>query len=129
MGNPFVIVTIGPTATIAAGTGADFYWVSRLPGKWKIVDADFVPDIAMTANGTNYTTHTLTNVTKSLTIFTRSHAAADSAVGTPEAQTVTAGLAELVSDGDVLKFAKAETGTGLGARARAVLVLQQWDAP
>lgn len=128
-GNARHHLTMGPTSTIAAGTAADLYHKVRLKtAKARVKFVDLIPDIAMTADGTNYCTITLTNATASTTIATRSWAATNSVAGTPETPTMGTGLALEVSDGDVLKLAVTHAGTGLAGRVRLVITLEELDA-
>lgn len=123
-------IVMGPTAaSIAAGTSADMYHTFGLPGKWVIERVRFVPEIAVTANGTNYTAYTLTNETQSQTIGSRSYAATNSVAGTAETVTTPTGLAAVVSQGDSLKLAVASAGTGVASRSRMILSLRRADLP
>lgn len=122
-------IEIGPTATIGAGTSIDFYRYFGLEGKWIIERVRFVPDIAVTANVTNYTVYTLTNATQSTTIATRSYAADNSAAGTSESVTLPTGLAAVVSQGDTLKLAIANAASGVASRSRYVVSLRRAPLP
>lgn len=123
-------IVIGPTAaSIAAGTSADMYIQFNAPGKWMIERVRFLPEIAVTADGTNYTVYTLTNATQTQTIGARSYAATNSVAGTPETVTTPTGLAAVVSQGDVLKLAVASAGTGVASRSRFVVSLKRADLP
>lgn len=121
--------TIGPTATVAAGTSIDYYYPFGLPGKWLIEGVKFVPDIAVTANGTNYTAYTLTNATASTTIGTRSYAATDSVAGTVEDVATPTGLAAVIAQGDKLKLAVASAASGVASRSRMVVSLRRAPLP
>lgn len=125
----FCEIVMGPTASISAGTSADFYHPFGLPGKWLIERVRFVPDIAVTANGTNYTVYTVTNVTASTTIGARSYAATNSVAGTVETVTTPAGSAAVVAQGDVLKLEVASAGSGVASRSRMILSLRMADLP
>ena len=83
----------------------------------------------MTANGANYTVFTLTNATQTQTIATRSYASGNSVAGTPEAQTAPSGAAAVITQNDVLKLAKTDPGTGLAARGKFILHLEQAPLP
>ena len=124
-------VDIGPTATIAAAAGDDFYWRCELEGEWYVRRASVLPGIDVTANGTNHCTYTLTNVTLGVelsttcTIAARSYIATNSVAGTPEAVTTPTGNNARVRKGDVLKLAIAKVGTGVNSRSRFHLGLEQ----
>lgn len=122
--NERIRVVLGPTVAVAAGTGAT--WRDRIdnPGKYIIESAYLMPDDAQTANGTNYSTYTLNNVTKSAVIATRAYSATDSVAGTAEALSVTASAAQ-VDSGDVLSWVKAETASGLAGRNRVIVTLRR----
>lgn len=121
---------IGPDTQIAANTEIDYYTKFLLPGKWEIEDIEWVPQDAITANGANYCVFTLTNVTQSQTIATRSYVSTDSVAGTPETPTtVGTGLARVISEGDVIKLAKTDPGTGLAARGHFVMALVERRLP
>jgi hypothetical protein len=120
---------LGPTATVTATTAIDFYQPFLLPGKWLIKAVRFIPDIAVTANGTNFCTYTLTNVTASTTIGTRSYAATDSVAGTGEAVTLPAGLAAVITDGDVIKLAITSAASGVASRSRFVVEVERAPLP
>lgn len=114
----------GPVADVAAGTGGS--WGIRVPGptgaKYRIESAFLFPDLAITANGTNYSVYTLANATTSTTIGSRSYIATNSVALTPEAITVAAAAAE-VTAGDILSWAKVETASGLAGRPRPIVNL------
>lgn len=129
MSTRYAQFVIGPDTSVAADTERDWYRKFRLPGKWLIKAVDWVPHDAVTANGTNYTVFTLTNVTATTTIATRSYIATNSVAGTPEAQTLPTGLAAVLADGDVIKLAKTDPGTGLAARGFFELQLEQAPLP
>lgn len=124
-------VEIGPTATVAAAAGDDFYWRCELEGEWYVRRASFLPGIAVTANGTHYCTYTLTNVTlgtelsTTVTIATRSYAATSSVAGTPEAVTTPTGNSARIRKGDVLKLAISKSGSGVDSRSRFLLGIEQ----
>lgn len=124
--NEDIQITIGPTVDVAAGTGRA--WTHVVPGasgtKWEVLEVKLLPDTALTANGTNYTTFTLANTTKSLTIATRAYSATNSVANTPETLTITA-ASKYADGGDVLTWTKAETGTGLAAGCRAQVRLRR----
>lgn len=120
---------MGPTATVAAGTSIDFYMPFLLPGKWQITSVRFVPDIAVTANATNYTAYTMTNVTASTTIGTRSYAATDSVAGTVETVTTPTGLAAVISENDVIKLAVLSAASGVASRSRVVVECERRPLP
>lgn len=113
----------GPTASVAAGTGDVWYFKMKLPGKWRVIAATITPHNAQTANGTNYSTYTLANVTKSTTVGSRSYAANDSTAGTEES--IIASGAHEVDQNDVLSWTKAESGTGLAGHNTVSIVLQR----
>lgn len=125
--NDTVVVSIGPTASVAAGTGDVWYWKSRLGAKYKIKAADLMPHNAQTANATNYSTYTLAKNGTAIAAF---------ALDTPTTDDQTAGVAysllslivgtELeVADGDVLSWTKAETASGLAGHNTCDLVLEK----
>ena len=122
-------LVIGPTAVVAADTEADWYLPFLLPGKWLIKSVKVIPDAAVTANGTNYAVFTVTNATQSTTIGTRSWAATDSVAGTAETVTTPTGLAAVLTEGDTIKLAKTDPGTGLAIRARVVIFAERYPLP
>jgi hypothetical protein len=123
------IVIATDTAAETADTERDYFARHMLPGKWLIKSVTWLPDIAVTANGTNYSVLTLTNATASQTIGTRSYIATDSVAGTPETVTLPTGLAAVVNDGDVLKLAKTTPGTGVAIRGKMIVELEQAPLP
>jgi hypothetical protein len=120
---------IGPQTQVAANTESDWYRQFRLPGKWLIKSVRWVPHDAITADPTNYCVFTLTNATASTTIGARSYAATNSVAGTPESVTLPTGLAAVIAQGDVLKLAKTDPGTGLAARGEFSLELERLPLP
>lgn len=120
------------TGAETAATDIDYYQSFLLPGKWLVKKVVWVPEIAVTTDTTNYSVMTLTNVTASTTIATRSYLSptfADSVAGTPEVQTLPTGLAAVISENDVLKLAKTTPGTGVAIRGKMVLSLEQAPLP
>lgn len=117
-------IRIGPDTQVAADTERDWYQRFSMPGKWLIKSVYWLPHDAITANGTNYCVFTLTNATQSQTIATRSYAATNSVAGTAESQTTPTGAAAVLTQGDVLKLAKTDPGTGLAARGEFVLEIE-----
>lgn len=123
--NEVVKVTLGPTVDVAAGTGAKYSEPVGVSGeKYEIISASLLPDVAITANGTNFSIYTLRNETQSLDIATRSYAATNSVALTPEALSLTA-ASKFVNGGDVLSWAKAETASGLAGRPRVIVRLRR----
>jgi hypothetical protein len=122
-------ITIGPDTQVAADTTRDWYLPFVLPGKWLIESVKWMPHDAITADGTDYCVFTLTNATQTQTIGTRSYAATDSVAGTVESITTPTGLAAVLTQGDTLKLAKTDPGTGLAARGAFSLLLRQADLP
>lgn len=120
---------IGPLSTIAAGTAFDDYFRLRTKvARVRIVNVDLMPNIAMTADPTNYCTITLTNVTQSGTIGTRAWSATNSVAGTSEAVTVSpAPSTGEIANGDVIKYALTHAGTGLAGRVRAIITYEEMD--
>jgi hypothetical protein len=100
-----------------------------MPGKWLIRSAKLVPSAAVTANGTNFVTATVSNVTTSTTITSRSYAATNSVADTPETLTAPTGLAAVLTSGDVVKIAMAHSGSGLATQTVVVLELEQAPLP
>lgn len=130
MGAKYAEIEIGThTASETADTAADYYTIFTLPGKYLIKSVYWVPEIAVTADGTNYSVLTLTNATASTTIATRSYIATNSVAGTAEVQTLPTGLAAVVAQGDVIKLAKTTPGTGVAVRGRYVVGLEQAPLP
>jgi len=129
MGSQYAQIDIGPTVVIAAGTSDDIYMPFMLPGRYLIEQIRFMPSDAVTANGTNFTAYTLTNVTASTTIATRSYAATNSVAGTVETVTLPTGLAAVVSAGDVLRLQIASSGTGVASQSRFHLRLLEAPLP
>lgn len=125
----YAYIKMGPDTSVAADTERDWYEKFLLPGKWLVRAVWWIPHDAVTANGTNYTVFTLTNVTASTTIVTRSYAATNSVAGTAEEQTLPTGAAATIADGDMLKLAKTDPGTGLAARGQFVLKLEAAPLP
>jgi hypothetical protein len=122
-------MVLGSGEINAAGTAKAYSYVFSLPGKWLIRSAKLVPCAAVTANGTNYVTATVSNVTQTQTIATRSYAATNSVADTPETLTAPTGLAAVLTFGDVVKLAMAHTGTGLASQTMIVLELEQAPLP
>lgn len=122
-------IEIGPDTQVAADTERDWYHQLLLPGKWQITSLYWLPHDAITANGTNYCVFTLTNATASTTIGTRSYAATNSVAGTAESVTLPTGAAAVISNLDVIKLAKTDPGTGLAARGRFIMLLEQRPLP
>lgn len=129
MGVLYQQITIGPDTQVAADTTRDWYLPIVLPGKWLIESVKWMPHDAITADNTNYCVFTLTNATASQTIATRSYAATNSVAGTVESVTTPTGLAAVVAQGDTLKLAKTDPGSGLAARGAFSLLLRQADLP
>lgn len=119
-------IVLGPTLDVAAGTGA--VWGERVPGppgaKYEVESVHLHPDVAIVANGANFSTYSLVNATTGATIATRAYSAVNSVGNVPEALPIAAAGRE-VSAGDVLTWTKAESGTGLAGRPRAVVVLRR----
>lgn len=130
MGPNYAEIVMGPAETaVAADTEKDWYYRFPHPGKWQVKSVYWVPNDAVTANGTNYAVMTLTNVTQTQTIATRSWAATNSVAGTAEQQTTPTGLAGVVAQGDTLKLAKTDPGTGLAIRGQFVVELERLPLP
>jgi len=113
------------TAAETANTDRNYQNSFLLPGKWQITKVVWLPDDAVTADGTNYAVLTLTNETQAQTIASRSYAATNSVAGAPEVLTTPAGAASVVSENDVLRLAKTTPGTGVAVRGRMVLALER----
>jgi hypothetical protein len=124
--NEEVIMTIGPTVDVAAATART--WTDVVPGpsgaKWEVVEAHLLPDTAITANGTNFTTFTLANATTAVTITSRAYSAVNSVANTKESLTLVA-AAKFVTAGDTITWAKADSGTGLAAGCRCRVRLKR----
>lgn len=115
--------------TTAAGTGQSDYATFLLPGTWYIEDQELVPIASVAADTTDYSTYTLTNVTDTVTIMSHSTRTADQGAltaGTPvlASPTVT-GNDRRISQGDVLRLTKADSGAGKAGGARATLYLRE----
>jgi hypothetical protein len=122
-------MVLGSGEINAAGTAKSYTYIFSMPGKWLIRSAKLVPSAAVTANGTNFVTATVSNVTTSTTITSRSYAATNSVADTPETLTAPTGLAAVLTSGDVVKIAMAHSGSGLATQTVVVLELEQAPLP
>lgn len=86
-----------------------------LEGEYFIESINFVPDAAVSTDGSNYTTLTLTNETDSATLATIATNATALVLETAVTATVTEGTSRKVSQGDVISYDKADTGSGATA--------------
>lgn len=101
-----------------ATAGTDDNWpVWQAPLKCKITAVNFVPSAAITANGTNFSTYTLTRYTagaSGATVASRAWSATDSVAETPEAMTLSGTAANLLlAVDDTLSVVKTHGGSGL----------------
>lgn len=101
-----------------ATAGTDDNWpVFVAPAKCQIVSVTFVPSAAITADGTNFSTYTLTNKVAgagSTAVASRAWSATNSVASTPEAFTLSGTAANLlVGADDSLEVVKTHGGTGL----------------
>lgn len=91
-----------------------------------LVSAKWVPDAAVTANGTNYTTVSVRNRTTGAGTalpFTRSYAATNSTAFVAESMTASGTAADLLAAaGDILTAQRLYTGTGLAVCAGIIVV-------
>lgn len=99
-----------------AGTDDNWpVWVA--PANATVTAVQFVPSAAITADGTNFSTYTLTNKTTgagSTTVATRAWSATNSVASTIESFTLSATAANLdVASGDSLEVVKTHGGSGL----------------
>ena len=101
------------------GTAAtdDNWSVWRPPFNCTVTAVSFIPNAAITADGTNYSTYTLTNKgsgSGSTSIATRAWSATNSVASTPDAMTLsgTAANLDLTAD-DNIEIVKTHAGTGL----------------
>lgn len=108
----------------AASTGNLPVW--RAPHNCQIVSAVLVPAAAITANGSAYSTYTLTRHAagaSATTVATRAWDTGDSAAVTPESMTLSGTAANLLLDADqTLSIVKTVTSTGLLIPACLVVV-------
>lgn len=99
----------------AAGTGDDFDIPVGLPGTYELKNVYYSPDTADAADATNYTTLTVEtmDVVANLAACTGTitNASVAFVVGTARSATLT-GAATIVSQGDTIRIAKTEAGTG-----------------
>jgi hypothetical protein len=98
--------------------GTDDNWsVFVTPAKVQITGVKFVPNAAITADGTNYSVYTLTNKgtgAATTAMASRSWIATNSVVSTPEAMTLNATAANLLANaGDNIEIVKTHGGSGL----------------
>ena len=113
--------------TTAAGTGQDDFVTFNHPGTWLIEDQELMPNASVAADATDYSTYTLYNVTDSVTIM--SHATNPGGQGALTAGTAVlasptvTGADRRISQGDVLRLRKADSGSGKAGAVRATLVL------
>lgn len=101
-----------------ATAGTDDNWpVWQALNKCTIVSVTFVPSAAITADGTNFSTYTLTRYTagaSGATVATRAWSATNSVAETPEAMTLSGTAANLLlAADDTLSVVKTHGGTGL----------------
>lgn len=101
-----------------ATAGTDDNWpVWQAPLKCQITAVKFVPSANITANGTNYSTYTLTRYTagaSGATVATRAWSATDSVAETPEALTLSGTAANLLlAADDTLSVVKTHAASGL----------------
>ena len=104
-----------PSQSVAA-TGDNFP-VWRAPANATIDGASFTPADAVTANGTNFATYTLTNKgtgAGSTPVATRAWSATNSVASTPDTMALNGTPANLqVNAGDSLEIVKSVGGSGL----------------
>ena len=110
------IVLISATLpSTGASTADDFDFPVALPGTWELVSFYYSPDTADAADATNYTTLTIEtmDVVANLVACTGtiSNAATAFTVGTARSASL-GGAAKKVSQGDTVRVAKTEAGTG-----------------
>lgn len=123
--NEIVTVVLGPTVDVAAGTGAKWGQKVGVVGeKYEILSADLFPDVGITFNAANFSTYTFRNETQAVDIGVRAYSAVSSVAQTPESIPLTAAN-KFVNGGDVLSWAKAESGTGLAGRPRCTVRLRR----
>lgn len=101
-----------------ATAGTDDNWpLWQAQFKCKITAVNFVPSANITADGTNYSTYTLTRYTagaSGATVATRAWSATDSVAKTPEAMALSGTAANLLlAVDDTLEIVKTHGGTGL----------------
>lgn len=116
-----------PSTGNAASTGGGVQFVA--PHKLTVVAASLIPHAAITANGTDYATLTLTRYTagaSATTVATRAWSATNSVAQTEESMTLSATAANLIlAAGDTLALLKTATGNGLVIPALALVVTYQ----
>ncbi len=120
-------VTANVTA-LAAGTDANLF-VWRAPIKCVVTGVSITPAAAITHDGTNITTYTLTRHTAgatATTVATRAWDVNDSAANTPESMTLSATAANLIlAANDTLTIVKTHAASGLATPAFGVQVSYQ----
>lgn len=108
----------------AASTGNLLVW--QAPYDAQVTAVTFVPSAAITANGTNFATYTLTRHTAgaaAATVATRSWAATNSVALTAEAMTLSGTAANLLlTAGDTLTVIKTVDASGLVIPAGLLVV-------
>ncbi len=119
------------TYIAGAATGTDDEWaIVILPNNAKVTGVKWIPNAAITANGTVYSTLTVINKAAgagTTSVATRSWAATDSVAFTPESMTLSGTAANLlVSAGQLLTIAKTHASTGLTLPDGTVEVTVQW---
>lgn len=112
----------------AASTGNLPIW--QAPLKAQIVAVKLTPAAAITADGTNFATYTLTRHTagaSATTVATRAWSSTNSVALTPESMTLSATAANLLlAVDDTLTLIKTADGTGLLIPAMLVRVAFRW---
>lgn len=106
------------TVPIQATLGTDDNWsVWTPPFNCTVVSVKFVPNAAVTADGTNYSIYTLTNKGSgagTTSIATRSWIATNSVASTPESMTLSGTAANLdLTAGDNIEMVKTHSGNGV----------------
>jgi hypothetical protein len=112
----------------AASTGNLPVWVA--PYDAQVQAATLLPSAAVTADGTNFATYTLTRHTAgaaAATVATRAWSATNSVALTEEAMTLSGTAANLLlTAGDTLTIVKTVGGTGLVIPAALIKVVYRW---
>lgn len=101
----------------ATANTVDNWPVWQAPAKCQVTSVKFVPSANITANGTNYSTYTLTRYTagaSGATVATRAWSATDSVAETPESMTLSGTAANLLlAVDDTLSVVKTVAASGL----------------
>lgn len=117
----------------AAGTNDTKKFIPVPTGgrRMRIKRLDFMPDDAVTADNTDYSTYALANTTESTTLHSRATTVAGGALvsGTPINVDLSAIAADklIIDPGDVFTASKTDAGSGKAGSGKWIAYCEEWN--